>query len=349
MSKTTDYLPIMDLFQKYIQETSKGRRLQKNGKLVSKSTIKNYQALRMNLVKFFEKDNTIFYVNINYRYSKRNFEFEKRNYRVFYRKFTDYLFLKGCTDNYVGLLVKTFKSFFIYLNQFKGYRTGDFFRDFYARREEIPVLVLDQSKLQFLIGDSAFENGLPVHLRVCKDIFVVGCSIGLRFSDLMALKVKNFEKLDNRYYIVKQSIKTNTISRIKIPDYVHKILLKYKGKQSTLLPKISLNQFNKNLKRFAEIAEWTDVVGKERSKRGIRKELKMKNGKAYRFCDLISSHTMRRTAITTMLILGMPEPLVRKVSGHAANSQEFYKYVKYTDSFVDAETDKVFDKLLQRI
>lgn len=165
----------------------------------------------------------------------------------------------------------------------------------------------------------------------------------------MALKVKNFEKLDNRYYIVKQSIKTNTISRIKIPDYVHKILLKYKGKQSTLLPKISLNQFNKNLKRFAEIAEWTDVVGKERSKRGIRKELKMKNGKAYRFCDLISSHTMRRTAITTMLILGMPEPLVRKVSGHAANSQEFYKYVKYTDSFVDAETDKVFDKLLQRI
>jgi len=55
---------------------------------------------------------------------------------------------------------------------------------------------------------------------------------------------------------------------------------------------------------------------------------------------------MRRTAITTLLILGMPEPLVRKISGHAANRKEFYKYVKYSESFLDGETDRVFSKLL---
>ncbi len=55
---------------------------------------------------------------------------------------------------------------------------------------------------------------------------------------------------------------------------------------------------------------------------------------------------MRRTAITTLLVLGMPEPLVRKISGHTANSKEFYKYVKYSESFLDEETDKAFDRLL---
>jgi len=36
---------------------------------------------------------------------------------------------------------------------------------------------------------------------------------------------------------------------------------------------------------------------------------------------------MRRTAITTLLIMGVPEAMVRKISGHAPGSKEFYKYV----------------------
>ncbi len=71
------------------------------------------------------------------------------------------------------------------------------------------------------------------------------------------------------------------------------ILKKYKKKQTTLIPVISLNQFNKNIKRIGELAGWTQIVGKERSKRGKRKEIKKANGKAYRFCDLLSSHVMR--------------------------------------------------------
>ena len=119
----------------------------------------------------------------------------------------------------------------------------------------------------------------------------------------------------------------------------------YKTNPKNLLPTISLNQFNKNLKDIGLIAGWTYEVGKERCRRGVRKEIK-NNGKTYRFCDLISSHIMRRTAITTLLIHGMPEPLVRKISGHAPGSKEFYKYVQYSESFLDKETDRVFDLVM---
>ena len=55
----------------------------------------------------------------------------------------------------------------------------------------------------------------------------------------------------------------------------------------------------------------------------------------------------RRTAITTMLMLGMAEHVVKKISGHAANSKAFYRYVNLVQSYLDHEVDKVFDKLEQ--
>ena len=56
---------------------------------------------------------------------------------------------------------------------------------------------------------------------------------------------------------------------------------------------------------------------------------------------------MRRTAITTLLNLGMPEHMVRKISGHAPGSKEFFKYVQYSQNFMDSEIDSVHLKLTE--
>lgn len=57
---------------------------------------------------------------------------------------------------------------------------------------------------------------------------------------------------------------------------------------------------------------------------------------------------MRRTAITTMLDLGMDEINVRQISGHAPGSVEFFKYVKYNQKKVDDQLDLVYQKLQQK-
>src|SRR5690606_6119168 len=107
-------------------------------------------------------------------------------------------------------------------------------------------------QLQFFINDYNFDQSLPDHLKKTKDVFVLGCTIGLRFSDLMNLKLKNLETLNGNVYIVNHSIKTNTFTRIKLPAYAVKIIDSYKKKQKTLLPVLSLNQFNKNIKQIGE-------------------------------------------------------------------------------------------------
>ena len=125
------------------------------------------------------------------------------------------------------------------------------------------------------------------------------------------------------------------------------IFRKYAKNSKTLLPYFNLVRLNLYLKELAELAGWTNEIIKTRQKHG-RSEIIYKNTKQkkyHRFCDLVSSHMMRRTAITTMLRLQMPEHLVRKISGHTPNSKEFHKYVAITQEYLDIESDKVFDKL----
>jgi integrase len=139
---------------------------------------------------------------------------------------------------------------------------------------------------------------------------------------------------------------------MKLPDYAIDILKKYfKLKNSKqILPKISNTNLNKNIKKLLEKAGFTDPLKKIREKRGQQKEIlnDKSNYKVYRMCDLTSTHTMRRTAITTMLSLGVPEHVVRKISGHAAGSKEFYKYVFVSQNYMQNETDKMFEKLKEK-
>jgi hypothetical protein len=56
---------------------------------------------------------------------------------------------------------------------------------------------------------------------------------------------------------------------------------------------------------------------------------------------------MRRTAITTILSLGMSEQVVRKISGHALR-KEFYCYILWAQTYQDQKTEKMFEKLREK-
>ncbi|MCB0703531.1 MAG: tyrosine-type recombinase/integrase [Chitinophagales bacterium] len=208
--------------------------------------------------------------------------------------------------------------------------------------EDIPILVLSPDRLQFLIYDISFTNSLPEHLQKSKDIFIVGCTVGLRFSDLINISSANLILWEGHTYLQVKAKKTNTITRIKLPEYVLEIFMKRKkGKQ--LLPHISLHRFNNNIRAICRAAGWTEPV--ERNRNSYRRAISSKSSVTVPFCDLVTSHMMRRTSITTMLTLGMPELLVRRISGHSRNSTSFQKYVAFSQNFMDTEIDKIYSKL----
>jgi integrase len=352
MRKLPTHLDFFEHYDRFVKSSFNGKRLQKNGKRLRQSSAENYIYLRKLLHDFATGKKFPLRIRAAAKTGKRDFTAEKNYWKKFYKKFTDYLYNDlGHFDNYVGNNIKMLRVFFNYLNQENGMKTGEFHKLFYVRKEEIPIITLLPEQLNFLIYNEEFESGLTSSLQTTKDIFVVGCTVALRVSDLMNLKPANLEKAGEHYYLKVTSKKTQTFTRIRLPSYCVRILHKYKDQSKTLLPSISNVNLNKNIKRLMEAAGWTQPVLKTRERRGIVVPV-YKNSRAkeaYRFCDLITSHSMRRTAITTMLCLNMPEMLVRQISGHSANSKEFFRYVKLSQSYVDQETDKVFEKLERKM
>jgi len=179
-----------------------------------------------------------------------------------------------------------------------------------------------------------------------KDAFVFGCTTGLRFSDLYQLTSKNFEQQENNWYIKIRSKKTKTYTSIKLPPYAISIYKKYKPDRvkQTIFKPVSLFIFNRTLKEIGKKAAFDTPIEINREKLG---RLKTTTSTSLRFYDKMSSHMMRRTAITTLLILGMPEHLVRKISGHSPNSSSFNRYIQYAQVYLDKEVDKVYEKLVE--
>ncbi|MBD3798185.1 MAG: tyrosine-type recombinase/integrase [Campylobacterales bacterium] len=337
--------PLVPLFKQMIRESENGKRLKKNGEKITTGTIENYKYVLHNLIQFSTETNFELRVCSILRLTKRELQSEKTYWKKFYKNFTEFMYKKGCFDNYVGANIKVIRVFFNYLKLEKDIYTGDFHKQFYVRKEEIDILVLSPEQLKFLIHDKEFENQLVSTQRKVKDIFVFGCTTGLRFSDIFLLTNKNFEKTNDEWYLKLKSKKTKTYSFIKLPSYAIDIYKKYKptSDRKTIFGEKNLSNFNRSIKRIGEMAGFTDSVHISREKQGKTK--KIGNASNDRFCDKMSSHMMRRTAITTLLILGMPEHLVRKISGHSHASSSFNRYVHYAQAYIDKEIDKVHNKL----
>lgn len=342
---------VLKLLQRFIRNCQKGQYNQKNGKAIRPSSIKPYVSLLRVLEKFSEKSGQQVKIRSISKLNKREFKAERKRWGEFYKNFTTFLYNDlGAYDNYVTTHIKRLRSFFNYLNKERSLQIGDFHTQFYCFQEDIDIAILSPEQLNFLIYDKDFESKLPAFLKGTKDLFVFGCTVALRYSDLIGLKYANLETMNGKVYLKVKSRKTGAITRMLLPEYAVQIIQRSKSGRNTLFRPISNGRLNKNLKTLIELTGWKYDFPKVRTRRGIP-VYDIKNsvtGKSYRFCDQITTHTMRRTAITTMLCLGMPENAVRLISGHTPGSKEFFKYVMLSQRYMDGETEKVFKKLKSR-
>jgi integrase len=186
-------------------------------------------------------------------------------------------------------------------------------------------------------------------LQKVHDILIVGCTVGLRYKDLMGLRSHHIEKGDMHDYLLVNTSKTGARVRIPLPGYVRAILRRHhRANHGRLLPALSNNEFNRQLKQIGRLAGWCEEVPKYRSVKGRPAEVKNVLGKTWRFYEHLSAHTMRRTAITTLLLMGVEETVVRTISGHAPGSREFFRYVAYVQGYLDKQVVNAYRMLMDK-
>ena len=114
------------------------------------------------------------------------------------------------------------------------------------------------------------------------------------------------------------------------------------------MPQLSSTNLNIQVKALALKAGWNYSLPKIRFKQGKPIERKNDNETCLSFSDQITTHTMRRTVITTLLIRGVPEHIVRRISGHSTNSKEFYRYLVIAQDYLNNHVMDAYDKLAKR-
>lgn len=340
-------ISLHEAFQIFIKDSTKGKHLMPSGKRLSDNSIKNYSFV-LKLIKSFEEKKGIQYrICIISKPSLKTISREQNYWKRFYESFTNYLYKDlQLLDSYVASSFKLIRSIFNYLTNQKCLPIGNYHKKFRIPNVSIEPIVLLPEQLSFLITNKEFKLKLPERFYRALDIFILGCCTGLRVSDLLNLERKNLIFQSTTVMLNLYTQKTGTRVLIPLPDYCIEIIDRYKNKRSNfILPRIQLYTLNSHLKEIAKAAGWNWTHPKVRTRQGKLFEIKNKAGASFCFYEHISAHTMRRTAITNLLMLGVDESIVRRVSGHSATSKEFHKYVALSQAYLNEQLKTAYAKM----
>lgn len=285
---TKSFFPIFDLF---IQE-------KKDLGKITLGTINRYENIKNLLETFSEKE--------NYRIT---FSTINNDFYIAFVKYSRRI-LKH-QNNTLGRNIGFVQTFMNWSAKNK-YHSNFEFKYFEKPKSETDEIALTKDELLHLYE---FDLTYKPSFERVRDVFVFGCTTGMRYSDYSKIKESNVR--DNQIFINSQKQKNNL--GIPLNKYSKSILKKY----DYTLPVISEQKFREYLKDvckkvgFTELTTKTTYIGSRRQDEDIPKYKR------------ISTHTARRTFITLSLESGMRQDIVMSITGHRSLSS-FQKYIKLT-------------------
>ncbi len=293
-------------FKKYIEE-SKTRTNIHTGRIIAGSTIKKY-------------NNSFTHIKEYSRIKKKRIDFDTIDLD-FYHDFSEYLInTKKFATNTIGKVIKVIKTVLNEATE-RGVNSNLAFRSkrFRVISEKINNVYLTEEELNDLYH---LDLSNSERLERVRDLFLIGCYTGLRFSDFTQLRPKNFKGK----IIEIETQKTGETVKIPLHPKVEAIFKKYNNQ---LPPSISNQKMNQYLKELANNKEKIKSLQVSTSVKTTRGGVtKHTNSKKY---ELISSHTARRSFASNLYLAGVPPIVIMGVTGHKTE-EAFFKYIKITSN-----------------
>lgn len=193
----------------------------------------------------------------------------------------------------------------------RGLTDNERWRFFRNATEQTDSIALSEEELQ-RIHD--YDFSCDPRLERVRDLFLVGCWTGLRFSDVTRIRRENIQ--DGMINIVQS--KTNDFVSIPVHPVFKEIWEKYDGNLPT---DISNQKFNDYIKEVCEVVGLRDGVLKSITRGGRRTTTR------YEKWQLVSSHTARRSFATNLYKSGFPSISIMQITGHKTETA-FLKYIK---------------------
>ena len=301
-SKEDKIKTFFGFYESLINQTISGGRVQPtSGKPYGKATIqvynntlrrlKEFQAIRKRIVDF----NTI---DVD-----------------FYTDFTEHLSKRlNLATNTIGKDIKTIKTILNEATE-RGINTNLQFksRKFSTTSEQTDSIYLSETELKEIENLDLSNNQRLDNVR---DLFLVGCYTGLRFSDFSILKS---EQIKDGFIEIKEQTKTGKPLVIPIHHIVNRIIQKHNGE---LPPAITNQKFNEYLKEIGVMVQSLHTPFESTITKGGLKILRRFNK-----YELLTTHTARRSFATNEYLNSTPTITIMAITGHRTE-KAFLRYIK---------------------
>jgi integrase len=289
----------------YVNQIETGKRVSKEGKRLSKSTLKIHKT-HLAILKEFQLT------------KRKPITFEDITLE-FYLDFTQHLtHVRKYSINTIGKHIKTLKSILNEATETGKNTKLDFkSKRFVAPTQEIDNIYLTPIELAILQDYDFSENP---RLERVRDLFLVGCWTGLRFSDFSTIAAKNIKET----VIQIKTQKTGKEVVIPIHPTVRQIINKYDGKTENNLPlPLSNQKMNDYLKEIGKLAGLNEIIQKGQTKAGKETIINLPKFKH------LTTHTARRSFATNAYNMNVPTITIMAITGHKTETS-FMKYIKVT-------------------
>lgn len=242
--------------------------------------------------------------------------------------FINYLEEEGLRKSYIKAIVDMVKGMAKRAGYY-GYAVDPTYDEVKVTDEKANTVFLSMNeitRIYYFVGLTKFQKRI-------RDLFIVGCLTGLRYSDYSTLTPENF----SGDFIVKMTKKTKKKVIIPVHDYVREIYAKYDGEISQGL---TIQHFNRYIKMICKKVGINDKVIVNYTQGG---KMVTKTKEKW---EMISSHTARRSAATNMYLTGRLKTYeIMSVTGHSTESA-FFRYIRITgeDTAQRVQGDAFFRK-----
>jgi integrase len=229
----------------------------------------------------------------------------------FYNDLVDYLTTqKKFSTNTIGKHVKILKTILSEASE-RGLNTKLDFKNkrFKVLSEETDSIYLSEEEILKMYHKNFSGNN---KIERARDLFLIGCYTGLRFSDFSRITSENIEN----DFIKIRTLKTDELVAVPIHPILNEILKKYNYQ----LPKVISNQkLNTYLKEIGKEVGLTDTITNSR--------ISFKSNSSRKKFELITTHTARRSFATNLYLEGFPSISIMKITGHKTE-KAFMRYIK---------------------
>jgi len=249
----------------------------------------------------------------------QEFDYEDINLD-FYLELMSFYTSKGDSQNYKHKQIQTLK---VILNEAfeRGLTKNQNHTKkwFNVKKEAVQNFSLEYKDLMKLFD---FDLSEDLRLERVRDLFLIGSFTGLRFSDFSVLKSSNIKtKDDNRQYLIVKTLKTKDSLEIPLNPQVISILDRYGMKPPRGMSNQKMNMYLKEL--FKKVGINRKVTISKYNNQGVMYEA------SEPICDIISTHTARRSFATIAYKMGVNSIDIMQITGHKKETT-FLKYINIT-------------------